>query len=141
MRNRTLARQKARNDNKARIKQMQLERHKMAKQQPVAAPQIEERNFTAAEMELFNGKYAVYQKAANEVNELLAFLKKQHGIRDGEGWQLGQRGFVRPVKAVPSVTEKPKRSRPARLKAGMEGVVEHVEQPHENGVPVSDPIL
>lgn len=114
----------------------------MAKQQPVAnAPQIEERNFTAAEMELFNGKYAVYQKAANEVNELLAFLKKQHDIADGEGWQLGQRGFVRPVKAAEGtpVAEKPKRSRPARVAKKVEPVA--AVSPHENGVPVSDPIL
>lgn len=73
------------------------------------APQVEERPFSEAELETLTKKYAKLNEATAEVNEFLDFLKKQHGIEKGEGWQLGQRGFVRetappPPTATPDAT-------------------------------------
>jgi len=55
---------------------------------------MEERTFSEAELELFAGKYETFLKAQKEVEEIVSFLKKQHGA-EGEGWQIGQTGFFR----------------------------------------------
>jgi hypothetical protein len=65
-------------------------------------PQIEEKPFTEAELELLRPKLKAYEDAAEKLNECMGFLKKQHGVSDNEGWQLGQRGFVRRVEALPN---------------------------------------
>lgn len=99
-------------------------------------PEMEIKKFTAAEFKALQQKMQKYQEAANVVNEWLAFLKEQYGVNDGEGWQLGEGCFVRPVKGAPEpVAEKPKRSRPARVakKAVVEGVLEHATVGSENG--------
>ena len=93
----------------------QAERKMMVTQQ--ATPQMEEKLFSEAEMELFSAKYAKYQEAANEVNEFLDFLKKQHGISGEASWQLGQRGFVRAKMPSAPPPPAPKKSKAKRGKA------------------------
>ena len=63
--------------------------------------QVETRAFSESELKLFTRKHEAYLEAAASVNEVIEFLKDQHNISGGEGWQLGQRGFVREVAAVP----------------------------------------
>lgn len=100
MNKRTLARQKARNDNKARIRQFEIERHKTMNGQAPAAAQsdMEIKRFTEAEGKKLREKMTAYQEAANVVNEWLNFLKEQYSIGDNEGWQLGEGCFVRPAR-------------------------------------------
>ena len=62
---------------------------------------MEERTFSQAEMELFQAKYEVYQEAQKVVEEIVTFLKKQHGV-EGEGWQVGQSGFFRMTQDAPT---------------------------------------
>lgn len=116
----------------------------------VGQPDMEVKKFTAAEFKALQTKMQKYQEAANVVNEWLSFLKEQYGVNDGEGWQLGEGCFVRPVRAVEGepepvaekpvaekpVAARPKRNRPARaLKTGKdyEDVLEHVGVGSENG--------
>lgn len=68
------------------------------------APQVEENRFeeklfSEAELEAFTQKHNRYQEAVRDVNEFLDFLRKQHGVSADEGWQLGPKGFFRPVKS------------------------------------------
>lgn len=58
---------------------------------------FEEKPFSEAELEAFTQKHNRYQEAARDVNEFLDFLRKQHGVSADEGWQLGPKGFFRPV--------------------------------------------
>jgi len=65
-------------------------------------PNMEEKRFTDAEMELFATKYAARQKAQEELNEIMIFLRKQHGISTSDpSWQIGERGFVKPIQEPP----------------------------------------
>lgn len=65
---------------------------------------FEEKLFSDAEFEVFTQKHNRYQEAARDVNEFLDFLRKQHGVKAEDGWQLGPKGFFRPVKS-PGDTE------------------------------------
>jgi hypothetical protein len=63
---------------------------------------VEERNFSKAEMKLFATKYEAFQAAQKLVDEFVVFLREQHEIPEGEeGWQIGQNGFFRMDKEIP----------------------------------------
>jgi len=55
---------------------------------------MDERIFSKAESDLFASRYEIYQAAQKSLEEIVDFLRKQHGI-EGEGWQVGQNGFFR----------------------------------------------
>lgn len=69
----------------------------------VAPSNLEEKPFSEAELKIFKRKWDAYQEAMGEANELLTFLRDQHGVDGEPGWQLGERGFVR--QAPPPATE------------------------------------
>jgi hypothetical protein len=60
-------------------------------------PQIEEKLFSEAEAKTFMRKYEVYQKAKAAVDEFIEFLGEQHGVEEGSGWNLSERGWTRPI--------------------------------------------
>jgi hypothetical protein len=105
--NRKFARRKAQNDRRARNQQAQAERKIAMKNQavetiPAAAPEMEVRDFTEAELKALNKKMKVFNDARDDVNEFLSFLQEQHGIGKGEGWNMGEKGFFRPLPPTPS---------------------------------------
>lgn len=53
--------------------------------------------FSAAELEVLQERMKTYRESINSVNEWIQFLTKQHNVKQEDGWQLGETGFVRQV--------------------------------------------
>lgn len=120
----------------------------------VANPEVEVKEWTAAEKKAFEKKHKPYREAAAEVNGFIDFLKEQHSVADNEGWQLGDGCFVRraavakvdapaPPATVNRTQEKERR---AKKKVAAERVAKAAkavarELVHPNGVPVGDVAL
>lgn len=90
-------------------------------------PQVDERVWSEAELKVFQKKHKVYLEAVADVNSFIEFLRDQHGVDVSDGWQLGERGFVR-QRPEPQVTEQalPKVAVLEATKARKRAVVEPV---------------
>ena len=67
---------------------------------------LEEKQFTKAEMKMFSKKYEIFLEAQKAVDETVNFLKEQHEIpADDTDWQIGQNGFFKLQKVAAETPE------------------------------------
>lgn len=93
--------------------------------------QVETIEFSAAELEEFQERKKAYHESIDAVNKWIAFLMKQHGIKQEDGWQLGETGFVREIKTAPQEAQPVNRTQEAerRRKQAAKGKAVQAPEP------------
>jgi hypothetical protein len=89
-----------------------------------AANNVETKEFSAPELEVLQERMKAYHESVAKVNEWIQFLTKQHNVKESDGWQLGETGFVRQVPgevATPIVNREKEAQRRSKQAAKKEG--------------------